>query len=153
MLKLGDNAPLFELADQNGVTHALEDYRGRWVILYFYPKDNTPGCTLEACSFRDNWERLRKKAVIFGVSSDSTESHRKFAQKLNLPFPILSDTQKDTVKAYGVWKLKKFLGKEFLGIERTTFIIGPEGKLRKIYRPVKPVGHAAVIAADLNLLV
>jgi len=142
MLRIGDKAPDFSLVDGTGKNIGLKDFRGKKVILYFYPKDDTPGCTKEACSFRDNLARVRRKgAEILGVSADSQESHRKFSEKFGLPFPLLSDERREAVNAYGVWKQKSFLGKKFMGIERTTFIIDGDGMIVHIFPKVKVEGH------------
>jgi len=150
MPTIGDKAPDFSLADQNGATHSLKQYTGKWVVLYFYPKDDTPGCTKEACSFRDNLGAVTKKgAVILGVSSDSTASHRKFADKYSLPFPLLSDPDKAVINAYGVWKEKSMYGKKTMGVERSTFLIGPDGKIAHEWRKVKVDGHTEEVLAAL----
>ncbi|MDR4507045.1 MAG: thioredoxin-dependent thiol peroxidase [Candidatus Brocadiaceae bacterium] len=148
-LKNGDAAPPFKLADQNGKEHELSDFQGQWVILYFYPKDNTPGCTREACAFRDNFAEYKKlKIKILGISADSVESHKKFVEKYGLPFTLLSDASRETVKQYGVWGKKKMIGKEYEGINRMSFLINPEGKIEKIYRKVKPPEHAEEVLND-----
>lgn len=152
MLTIGTPAPSFELPDENGDPHSLEQQLGKWVILYFYPKDNTPGCTVEACSFRDNWESVKSLAVVFGISTDSSASHAKFIKKHQLPFPLLADINRGVVNKYKVWAPKRFMGREFLGTHRVTYIIDPEGKIAKVYPDVKPAGHAAQVIADLNLL-
>ncbi|MDD2522194.1 MAG: thioredoxin-dependent thiol peroxidase [Anaerolineaceae bacterium] len=150
MLKEGDLAPDFELPDQEEVTHKLSDYRGKKVVLYFYPKDDTPGCTKEACSFRDSFADFRKHGmVVLGVSKDSVKSHAKFQEKYSLPFPLLSDTDLAVVKAYEVWGEKKYMGKEFMGVLRTTYIIDEEGKIMKVYEKVKPQDHAQEILQDI----
>ncbi len=150
MLKIGEPAPDFSLLDQDGQTQSLKDQRGKWLLIYFYPKDDTPGCTKEACSMRDNLTSFGQlNLTVFGVSADSVKSHKKFADKFNLNFPILADEQKDMVKSYGVWMMKKFMGREYLGINRTSFLIDPQGKIAKIYEKVKPEGHAQEVAADL----
>ncbi len=144
-------APQFSLPDQDGVVHSLSDYKGKWVVLYFYPKDDTPGCTKEACTFRDLQETFNKKnAVIFGVSKDSVESHKKFSQKFKLPFPLLSDPSHEVISAYGAWGKKKFLGREFEGIMRNTYLINPQGEIEKTYEKVDPVKHIEEILADLH---
>lgn len=149
-LKIGEKAPEFNLPDQDGKMHALKDYAGQWVLLYFYPKDDTPGCTTEACSLRDNLPNFKKvKAAIFGVSTDSVKSHRKFADKFELPFTLLADEDKTLVKAYDVYHPKKFMGREFLGTMRESFLIDPSGKIAKVYEGVKPAEHAAQVLADL----
>ncbi len=151
MLNVGDTAPDFTLSDQFGETHKLSDYRGKKVVLYFYPKDDTPGCTKEACSFRDNFQEYRKrKMVVLGVSKDSTKSHVKFSEKYSLPFTLLSDDDTVVSQAYGVWGLKKFMGKEYYGINRMTFIIDEDGQILRIYEKVKPENHAEEILADID---
>ena len=143
MLKENQKAPLFELLDQNGEVHKLKDYLGQWVLIYFYPKDDTPGCTKEACAIRDNFPDFKKlKIVVLGISADSVASHKKFVDKYKLPFTLLADESKQVVEKYGVWGKKKFLGKEYMGIRRTSFLINPEGKIVKIYEDVKPDVHA-----------
>ena len=152
-LKVGVTAPGFNLPDQDGKMHALKDYAGQWVLLYFYPKDDTPGCTIEACSLRDNLPKFKKiKAVIFGVSADSVKSHRKFADKFELPFTLLADEGKELVQAYDVWQKKKFMGREYMGIMRESFLINPEGTIAKIYESVKPELHAEEVLVDLKNL-
>ncbi|HEX2865438.1 MAG TPA: thioredoxin-dependent thiol peroxidase [Ignavibacteriales bacterium] len=142
MLKEGDKAPEFTLKDTNGNTVSLEDFLGKKVVLYFYPKDDTPGCTKEACSFRDNLPAFGGlNAVILGLSADSEESHRKFTSKYNLPFTLLSDPDKKVIQAYGVWKEKNMYGKKSMGIERTTFIIDEQGRIMKVFPKVKVDGH------------
>ncbi|MEL7625745.1 MAG: thioredoxin-dependent thiol peroxidase [Anaerolineaceae bacterium] len=150
MLKEGDFAPDFELPDQDEVMHKLSDYRGKKVVLYFYPKDDTPGCTKEACSFRDSFGEFRKQGMaVLGVSKDSVKSHAKFQEKYSLPFPLLSDTDTSVIKAFDAWGPKKFMGKEFLGILRTTFVIDETGRIIKIYENVKPQDHAQEILKDI----
>lgn len=149
----GKQAPFFVLPDQNGEEQSLAAHLGEWVILYFYPKDDTPGCTKEACSFRDGYAELRKEGItVFGISVDSVKSHLKFAEKYSLPFPLLSDEEKKVVERYGVWGKKKFMGREYLGIARTTFLIDPNGVIAKVYENVKPDEHAVAILADLKSL-
>lgn len=151
MLKIKSKTPEFSLPDQEGKMHALEDYVGKWVALYFYPKDDTPGCTVEACSFRDNYARLRRAGiVVLGVSVDPVRKHAKFAEKYSLPFTLLSDEEKTVVEQYGVWGKKKFMGREYMGAMRTTFLIDPVGKIVKIYENVKPDAHAEEILADVK---
>ncbi len=141
-LKEGDAAPDFKLKSTEGKEISLKEFRGRQVVLYFYPKDDTPGCTREACDFRDNLARVRAKgAVVFGVSHDSLDSHSRFKEKFDLPFTLLSDEDKAVSKAYGVYKKKSLYGKEFMGIERTTFVIDKEGRIKKIFPRVKVEGH------------
>jgi peroxiredoxin Q/BCP len=150
MLKEGDKAPAFKLETDEGETVSLKDFAGKNVVLYFYPKDDTPGCTKEACDLRDNWARVKKaKAVVLGVSKDDVDSHRKFKAKYSLPFPLLADVDGKACEAYGVWQEKLNYGKKYMGIVRTTFIIGPEGKIRKIFPKVKVEGHVDEILASL----
>lgn len=144
-------APDFTLSDQDGVNHSLTDYRGHWVVLYFYPKDDTPGCTKEACNFRDSVAELaRLGVIILGVSKDTVKSHQKFAAKYNLNFPLLSDPTHEVIDVYGAWAPKKFMGREFLGTLRMTYLISPEGKVAKVYPEVNPTQHARDILADLQ---
>lgn len=153
-LQINSQAPDFSLPDQSGKTHKLSDYLGKWILLYFYPKDDTPGCTKEACTIRDNFPAFKKlDAVVLGVSADSEKSHDKFAQKYELPFTLLADTQKEVVKMYDVYKPKKFMGKEFLGVLRTSFLIDPKGNIAKIYENVKPAVHAEEVLGDIQKLV
>lgn len=148
-LKINQKAPEFSLEDQDGKTHALKDYRGKWVLLYFYPKDDTPGCTKEACAIRDNFPQFKsKKLVVLGVSVDSVKSHKKFAEKYHLPFSLLSDEKKEVVKKYGVWGKKTFMGRSYEGTYRTSFLINPEGEIAKMYEQVKPEMHANTILND-----
>ena len=146
-------APGFELPDQEGKTHRLSDYKGKWVVLYFYPKDMTPGCTVEACSFRDNEARLKSAgAIVLGVSADSVKRHAKFAQNENLNFPLLADESKEVCKAYESFGKKKFMGREYEGIMRNTFLIDPNGKIVKVYESVKPAAHVEEILTDLKAM-
>ncbi len=141
-LELGKLAPSFTLPNQEGKEVSLEDYKGKHVVLYFYPKDMTPGCTTEACDFRDNHESFAElDVVIIGISPDPVESHQKFINKHDLPFLLLADENHEVAEAYDVWKLKKNFGKEYYGVERSTFIIDKEGNLQKEYRKVKVDGH------------
>lgn len=150
-IKEGDKAPDFSLLDQKGKTHKLSDYRGKWVLLYFYPKDNTSGCTKEACEIRDNISEFGKmNTAVLGISADSVKSHEKFAQKYKLPFPLLSDEGKNVVKLYGAWGKKKFMGREYDGIYRISFLIDPKGKIAKLYGNVKPDTHATEVLGDLR---
>jgi thioredoxin-dependent peroxiredoxin len=151
-LTLGDSAPDFQLPSTEGRDISLKEFRGKKsVVLYFYPKDDTPGCTKEACSFRDERSRFDKKdAVILGVSFDDLESHKKFAGKFRLPFPLLSDADKKVATAYGVFKEKNMYGRTTMGIERSTFIIGKDGKISGIYRKVKVDGHSDEILEALS---
>lgn len=139
----GDQAPDFSLETQGNRTVSLADFRGRRVVLYFYPKDDTSGCTTEACEFRDTLGPLQEAgAVVLGVSPDSVTSHEKFAHKYQLSFPLLADTDTSVAHAYGVWKEKSMYGRTYMGVDRTTFLIGPDGKIEKIWQKVKPQGHA-----------
>lgn len=152
-LKIGANAPSFSLPDQDGKPHSLSDYKGQWVLVYFYPKDDTPGCTKEACAIRDNFPKFKKMAaVVLGISKDSVNSHRKFADKHQLPFTILSDENHEVLKKYDAWGEKSFMGKVFMGIKRISFLIDPNGKIAKIYPKVKPETHADEVLADLKLM-
>lgn len=154
MLKLNVKAPSFSLKDQKRETHALKDYKGKWVLLYFYPKDDTPGCTKEACTIRDNFPDFKKlNIVVLGVSVDSVKSHATFAEKYQLPFTLLADEKKEVVKKYGVWQKKKFMGREYRGITRTSFLINPEGKIVKIWENVKPETHATEVLTELAEMV
>ena len=146
--RLGDKAPTFTLKTLGGAQVSLADFRGKRVVLYFYPKDDTPGCTKEACSFRDGAAQLRQRgAVVLGVSTDSVESHRKFKAKYHLNFPLLSDAEKQVVQAYGVWKTKSMYGRTYLGIERTTVIIDQAGKVARIFPKVSVEGHLEEVLA------
>ncbi len=143
----------FSLPDQNGKTHQLAGYKGKWVVLYFYPKDDTPGCTKEACSFRDNIHKFQEKGVvILGVSKDSVVSHKKFADKYRLNFTLLSDEDKKVIRAYKSWGLKKFMGRTFEGTLRNTYLIDPQGEIKKVYEKVNPLIHAGQILKDLQML-
>jgi peroxiredoxin Q/BCP len=149
-LSIGSPAPEFTLPDGNGGTISLKQFRGRKVVLYFYPKDDTPGCTKEACAFRDNLKQVeRRGAAVIGVSADSPASHAKFAEKYGLPFPLVSDQEKRVVKDYGVWKKKNRYGRTYMGIERTTFVIDENGKIAHIFPNVKVDGHADEVLAVL----
>ncbi len=153
MPKVGTQAPAFTLADQEGEEHSLADYAGKWVLLYFYPKDDTPGCTIEACTIRDQFKDFTKiGAVVLGVSPDSVASHKKFATKFELPFTLLADVNKEVVGAYGVFGEKKMMGRTYMGVKRASFLIDPEGKIAKVYASVKPPEHAAEVMADLKAL-
>lgn len=149
----GTPAPDFSLQDDSGQTVHLADFRGRPVILYFYPKDDTPGCTKEACNFRDDYSAYREAGLdILGVSPDSVRSHAKFKQKYALPFPLLADEGHRVCETYGVWGRKKFMGREFDGVLRTTFLIGPDGVIKKVYENVKPADHSAELLRELAQL-
>lgn len=149
-LKEGDPAPAFSVGTSGGGEISLADLKGKNVVLYFYPKDDTPGCTKEACAFRDQFAEFRKKgAVVLGVSPDSVKSHDKFVKKFELPFQLLSDDQKRIVQDYGVWGEKSFMGRKYMGTHRVTFLIGPDGRIKKIWPTVKPEEHAAEVLAAL----
>ncbi len=146
MITEGSTAPDFTLTDHNGEDVSISQFKGQAIILYFYPKDNTPGCTKEACSFRDDFKvYTEKNTVILGVSKDSVETHKKFIEKQDLPFILLSDPDAQVCELYGVWKEKINFGKRYMGIERTTFHIDPEGTIKKIYKRVKVDGHSAKV--------
>lgn len=150
MIQIHTQAPTFSLEDQDGTTHTLEQYQGKKVLLYFYPKDDTPGCTTEACGFRDNYQALRNSGlVVLGVSKDTVKSHKKFAEKFNLPFPLLADVEGVVCQAYGVWRKKKFMGREYMGIERMSFLIDEKGNIVKIYESVKPKEHVGEVGQDI----
>ncbi|HYY48550.1 MAG TPA: thioredoxin-dependent thiol peroxidase [Thermoplasmata archaeon] len=150
MVAVGERAPDFTLQSDDGRRYALKDLQGKKVVLYFYPKDDTPGCTKEACSFRDNLARVTSKgAVVLGVSRDDTASHAKFRDKYDLNFPLLSDADGRVTDAYGVWKKKSLYGRKFFGIERTTFLIDEEGKIARIWPRVKVEGHTDEVLAAL----
>lgn len=150
-LSAGGKAPEFAQLDQNGSLLQLSDFRGKKVVLYFYPKDMTSGCTIEACQFRDLSEEFKKSnAVVIGVSPDSEESHQQFIGKHSLSFSLISDTDRRVCSAYGAWGKKKFMGKEYDGVRRTTFIIGENGKIEKIFENVKAEGHARQVLEFLN---
>lgn len=146
----GAVAPDFTLKDQDGNEHTLSKYRGKWTLIYFYPKDDTAGCTKQACAIRDadpDFDKL--DAVVLGISADSVKSHKKFAEKYSLAFPLLADEDKKVINAYGVWGLKKFMGREYEGIMRTSFLVNPEGKIAKVYERVQAAKHADMVLADL----
>jgi thioredoxin-dependent peroxiredoxin len=150
MIKIGDKAPDFKLTADDGKAYSLIDFKGKILVLYFYPKDMTSGCTAEACDFRDNIKLFRKKnSVVVGVSKDNTDSHLKFKSKYNLPFTLLSDENLDMLKAYDVWKEKSLYGKKYMGIERTTFIINEKGIIKEIFKKVKVTEHIKEILNKL----
>ena len=152
-LTVGESAPDFTLADQNGRQHTLSAYQGKWVLIYFYPRDATPGCTTEACGLRDAFPEFQKLDMpIFGISTDTVRSHGKFAAKYDLPFTLLADEDKDVVNLYGVWGPKKFRGKEYEGTNRMSFLIDPQGNIAKIYEKVKPAEHAQEVLNDVREL-
>ena len=151
MLKIGDKAPAFALETDSGEKLALKDFKGKTVVLYFYPKDLTPGCTQESCDFRDALSGFKKmKAVVLGVSKDPVTSHAKFKEKHDLTFPLLADVEGKVCVAYGVWREKMLYGRKFMGIVRMTFVIGPDGKIVRIYDKVKVKGHIEQILVDLS---
>ena len=147
-------APDFSLPDQFGNIHTLKDYAGKWLVLYFYPKDDTPGCTTEACSFRDGRELIAglKDTEVVGVSKDRVSAHHRFAEKYNLRFTLLSDPEHVTIEAYGAWKPKKFMGREFIGTHRNTVIISPDGQIAKVFEGVDPKTHVGEIIEALKQL-
>jgi peroxiredoxin Q/BCP len=150
-LKEGDKAPNFSAPTNGGAQVSLADFKGRPVVLYFYPRDDTPGCTKEACAFRDQFAAFKKKGVeVLGVSADTAASHDKFVKKFKLPFRLISDADKSIVESYGVWGEKTFMGRKYQGIFRVTFLIGADGRIRKIWPQVKPEEHAAEILAALD---
>lgn len=150
MLKIGDRAPDFSGVDQNGKPLRLADFKGSKVVLYFYPKDMTPGCTVEACAFRDGFRAIKKKgAVVLGVSKDGAASHKKFIEKFELPFSLLADESGAIVKAYGAWGEKSMYGKKYMGILRITYVIGADGRVAAVFPKVKPAVHAEEVLAAL----
>lgn len=153
MSKIGQTAPAFSLPDQQGKIHNLADYNGKWVVLYFYPKDDTPGCTKQACDFRDHKGHLEQMgAAVVGVSADEVESHDKFHDKYGLNFPLLADPERKTIEAYGAWGQKNVFGKIIQGILRQTFLIDPQGKIAKVWEKVDVENHVAEVEAALNEL-
>ena len=150
--KEGSKAPDFKLSASNGTEISLKNFKDKsYVVLYFYPKDDTPGCTVEACQFRDSIKKIESTdAVVLGVSPDGVDSHNKFIQKFKLPFILLSDPEKEVCKSYGVWVKKSMYGREYMGVARTTFIIGKGGKIEKIFEKVKPEGHAEEVLSSLR---
>jgi peroxiredoxin Q/BCP len=150
-MKTGDTAPTFTLADKDGKNVSLSDFSGKKVVLYFYPKDNTPGCTRQACAFAPNFDEFHKRnVVVIGISKDSVESHRKFAEKYELPFILLADPELQAIQAYGVWQEKKLYGKVSMGVVRTTFLIDESGKIAEIMPKVKPDTNASEILEKLG---
>lgn len=151
--KVGTKAPAFKAPDQEGKVRSLKDYAGKWVILYFYPKDDTPGCTKEACAFRDGFSKFKRAGIeILGVSVDNVKKHAKFVEKYSLPFTLLADEDKKIVEAYGVWGRKKFMGREYMGTNRVSYLIDPQGKIAKVYEKVKPEEHADEVLTDVKAL-
>ncbi len=152
MLKVGDKAPDFEVVVQDGSKLSLFGFRGKKIILYFYPKDNTPGCIAEACNLRDNYDLMLKNGfVVIGVSADSEKSHQRFTKKYQLPFLLIADTEKEIIKAYGVWGSKKFMGREYEGILRSTFVISEDGIIDEVISKVKTKAHAEQILEEVKL--
>ena len=150
VVETGVLAPDFSLPDENEKIHRLQDYRGQTILLYFYPKDDTPGCTTEACNFRDDYSAYQEAGVvILGVSPDPPQKHTKFISKYELPFTLLSDIDHQVCELYGVWGPKKFMGREYEGVQRTTFLIGPDGVVQHVFENVKPAKHSAEILALL----
>ena len=150
LLSVGDKAPAFRTHDQDGNAVSLGDFKGRKVVLYFYPKDDTPGCTKEACAFRDAWSQFRKRKVaVLGVSVDDERSHKKFAEKFSLPFTLLADPEKRIVRDYGVWGQKSMYGRKYMGTNRVTYLIDEKGKIAAVWPKVKPEGHAEEILESL----
>ncbi len=151
--KAGDRAPDFKLPSTEGKALGLKDFKGKWIVLYFYPKDDTPGCTAEACGFRDGMSQLTTEgAAVLGVSTDPLTSHDKFRAKFSLNFPLLSDESADICKMYGAWKEKNMYGRKSWGVARVTYIIGPDGRVKKAYKKVKADEHAPQVPADLREL-
>lgn len=150
-ISAGIPAPEFTLADETGTLRRLADFRGKMVLLYFYPKDDTPGCTTEACNFRDDYSAYEQAGVvILGVSPDSPKSHTKFKEKFHLPFSLLADEDHAICEAYQVWGEKKFMGRKYMGVLRTSFLIDPAGNIKKVYEDVKPADHSAQVLADVK---
>jgi peroxiredoxin Q/BCP len=153
MIELGKKAPAFAAKDQNGHTRTLSEFKGKNLVLFFYPKDDTPGCTIEACSFRDRSAAIKKAgANIIGISIDEEKSHQKFISKYHLPFPLLADTDKKIVNTYGVWGEKSFMGRKYLGTNRVTIIIDDKGIVCKVFEKVTPTGHADEVLAAIKVM-
>jgi thioredoxin-dependent peroxiredoxin len=153
-IDINDKAPDFTLPDQNGEEISLKDFRGKYVVLYFYPRADTPGCTIEACEFRDSYRKMQNTgAVLLGISPDTPGAQKKFEEKYELPFTLLGDADKKVCKAYDVFKEKNMYGKKVMGVVRTTFIIGPDGKIKHIFHKVKPEGHSAEVLAYLKSVI
>jgi len=152
-IQKGKKAPDFALADQNGEKHSLVENTGKWILLYFYPKDDTPGCTKEACMLRDNFPAFKNLGItVFGVSADDAKSHKKFEEKYDLPFTLLSDTEHAVGVVYGAWGMKKMMGREYEGMSRISYLIDPAGVVAKVYEKVKPEIHAEEVLIDLKAL-
>lgn len=152
VLTAGTKAPAFQVQDDRGERVALADLKGKWIVLYWYPKDDTPGCTTEACDIRDNFSILSGEAEVLGISPDSVKSHQRFRDKHELPFRLLADEDHAVAEAYGVWGPKKFMGREYMGVSRTTFIIDPDGTIARVFENVKPAGHALELLEALREL-
>ncbi len=153
MLNVGDTAPAFTLNDQTGTARGLDTYTNQWILLYFYPKDDTPGCTKEACGLQSRLSAIKRyNGVVLGVSKDSVKSHEKFAKRYKLEFPLLADEETKVCQAYGVWQQKSFLGKKYMGILRVSYLIDPKGVIAKVYPEVNPEEHAGEIVDDLKAL-
>ncbi len=151
IIEVGQQAPDFMLSDENGQIHHLSDYQGKYVLLYFYPKDDTPGCTKEACNFRDDYSQYDDaNVIILGVSPDSPQSHAKFKSKYNLPFTLLADEDHKVCELFGVWGPKKSFGKEYEGVHRTTYLINPDGRIQKVYKKVSPANHSVEVLEELR---
>lgn len=151
ILTQGSLAPDFRLTDQHGNTVQLSDFRGRWVVLYFYPKDMTPGCTQEACSFRDLYADFEQEGiVVLGISTDDVQSHRHFADRYELPFPLLADTEHSVSEAYGAWRKKQMYGKVFWGVDRITYLIRPDGTVHHVFTKVKPASHGDEVLSAIR---
>ena len=150
-MEINDKAPDFSSVDQNGDNIALKDYKGNWVVLYFYPRADTPGCTIEACEFRDSYKKIQKTgAVLLGISPDTSKAQKKFEEKFDLPFTLLGDAEKKVANLYGVMKEKNMYGRKVMGVARTTFLIGPDGKIKHVFEKVKPEGHAEEVLTELK---
>lgn len=150
VLEKGEKAPLFELFDSEGELHKLSDYSGQTIVIYFYPRDDTPGCTKEACSFRDNYQTFTEAGIeVLGISPDTVKSHKKFSEKYQLPFTLLADPDHKVCEAYGVWGLKKMYGREYEGVYRTTYIVGPKGEIKRVFENVKPTDHSQEVLEEV----
>jgi len=150
VLEKGEKAPLFELFDSEGELHKLSDFSGQTIVIYFYPRDDTPGCTKEACSFRDNYQIFKEAGIeVLGISPDTVKSHKKFSEKYQLPFTLLADPDHKVCEAYGVWGLKKMYGREYEGVYRTTYIVGPEGEIKRVFENVKPTDHSQEVLEEV----
>ena len=150
-IQQGTPAPQFSLPDETGTVRNLSDFAGQTIVLYFYPKDDTPGCTTEACNFRDDYSAYEQAGVtILGVSPDSPKKHTKFKEKYGLPFSLLADENHEVCEMFGVWGQKKFMGREYMGVMRTTFVIGPDGIIKKVFEDVKPADHSAEVLAAVQ---